>query len=115
MLVAVPPPVAPMDRVVPSSGDVRALVIEVPRPRAPRAALFELVMLRSLDVPVWIEAMPLATVEPVPPVRASIFPGKPATSAVTSISLLPVAPEALNVRVLPLTVRVSPAANDVDR
>ena len=114
-LVAVPPPVAPIDSVRVLSGEAptpRAWLTPVPRPSAASAAAFDEEMLRSEVVPVWIESAPAATVDElgVAPDSASNFCSNCVTLSVTLIWLLPEAPEATKVMFWPFTVTVSPAA-----
>ena len=120
MSVAVPPPVAAIFRVLPSSTpgtSVRACVTPPARPSALRAAALLLVSVRSLSEPVFSVILPPVIVEAVDePVRPSIFASRPVTSLLTLISFgsLPVAVAATKVSVLPLTVRVSPTAKAFD-
>ena len=120
MSVAVPPPVAAIFRVLPSSTPgtcVRACVTPPGRPSAVRAAALLLDSVRSLSEPVFSVIWPPVIVEGVDePVRPSIFASRPVTSLLTLISFgsLPVAFAATKVSVLPLTVMVSPTAKPFD-
>ena len=84
------------------------------KPSAANAAVFELVIDKSVPLPPCSVITPLLTVEGLMvPVIESIFASSVWMLSVT-LSWLPVAPEATKVIVVPLTVMVSPAANSVE-
>ena len=113
MLVAVPPPVAPISNVLPVSVcdvPVAAWVTPPVRPSAVNAAesLEEMVRL-ALLVPVWSMIAPPLIDEAVPlPVAVSIAASRLATVPPVEIWLAPAVP-VTKVSVLPSTVSVSPA------
>ena len=89
-LVAVPPSVAPIVKVLPSSAagapGVRVWLTAPPvKPIELKAALLELVTVRSEAVPVCSVIAPPATAEPEPPDKASILPSRVLTLSVTLI------------------------------